>query len=658
MKRFNNRVLFTLLVLLITLGVLTSAFGQITPHQDSYTNTATATTNYGNAATLGVVSSATSIQTTYIQFDLSSIPAGYTSTNVAKATLKLFVNSVPKSGSFNLDLVNGSWSENTITSSLSPALGNTIASSVPLTTANVNDYVLIDVTSAVDEWLNGSTPNDGLALVANSGLSATFDSKENAAQSHPAELDIVFTSGATLTGVTTAAGSGLTGGGTSGTLNLSLQKNCANKQVLQWNGSAWICASPGTGTISGIMAGTDLTGGGVGGNVTLNLDTTKVPQLSSANTFKANQSFNGNGKTMIIGDPGCGAGYAGIGFAPFSNCTNYSLIGNGLGTFLNRPAGGAILFRENNGDEMIIAPGGAVGIGTSNPGAQLDVQAQYGGSLSSIGIAVLGASAPTGSNADGSDGISVGGGNGDLTNGSDDIAGNGIVAQGGNGVNQGGIGGWFLGGQGSPNGGDGIDASPGGPLLGFAGNFSGDVNITGTLFAGTKDFKIDHPQDPANKYLFHTSVESSEMMNIYTGNAILDANGVATIQLPGWFEALNSDFRYQLTAIGAAAPGLHVAAEVANHQFSIAGGMPGMKVSWQVTAVRHDAFAQAHPLVVEQDKNARERGFYIHPELYGQPNNKQIEWGRNPAKMRHLQELRNQRLRQTAGKKSPPALKK
>ena len=171
---------------------------------------------------------------------------------MANATLKLYVNSVSKAGSFNLDFVNGSWSEKTITAALSPALGNTIASSVPLTTANANDYVLIDVTSALGEWLNGSQANDGLALVANSGLSATFDSKENTAQSHPAELDIVFTSGGTITGVNTASGSGLTGGGNSGTLSLSLQKTCSSKQVLQWNGSAWICASAGTGTVSSV----------------------------------------------------------------------------------------------------------------------------------------------------------------------------------------------------------------------------------------------------------------------------------------------------------------------------------------------------------------------------------------------------------------------
>src|SRR5208337_3616307 len=274
-------------LLLSTLGLLTSAYAQLTPSQDAYTNSALPTTNYG-AATLLYVENATATETAYIQFNLSSIPAGYTGANITKATLKLYVNAVTTAGSFNVDYVNGTWAEKTITANLAPALGTTIAASVPLTTASKNQYILIDLTAAVQAWLNGSEPNDGIALVGNSPFNANFDSKESTSTSHPPELDIVFAGGGTLTGVTTASGSGLTGGGSSGTLSLSLIHTCATKQVLQWNGSAWACASAGTGTITGVTAGTDLTGGGTGGSVTLNLDTTKVPQLAVANTFTAN----------------------------------------------------------------------------------------------------------------------------------------------------------------------------------------------------------------------------------------------------------------------------------------------------------------------------------------------------------------------------------
>jgi hypothetical protein len=133
--------------------------------------------------------------------------------------------------------------------------------------------------------------------------------------------------------------------------------------------------------------------------------------------------------------------------------------------------------------------------------------------------------------------------------------------------------------------------------------------------SGTKHFRIDDPLDPANKYLYHTSVESPDMMNLYNGTVILDEGGEATVKLPDWFEALNRDFRYQLTCIGGFAP-VYIAQEIGNNTFRIAGGAPGLKVSWQVTGVRHDAYAEAHPSPVEVEKPLAERGHYLHPELY------------------------------------------
>src|ERR1700733_2001018 len=265
----------------------TVAYGQLTPSGDAYTNTVDPTTNYGAKTLLDVESAS---QTAYIRFDLSAIPAGYISANITKASLKLYVNSVTTAGSFNVDYVNGTWSENTITANLAPALGTTIAAGVPLVTADKNQFILIDVTEAVQAWLSG-TPNDGIALVGNSPFNATFDSKESTSTSHAPELDIVFAGGGTLTGVTTASDSGLTGGGPSGTLHLGLLTTCASGQVLQWNGSAWACSAVGTGTITGVTAGTALTGGGTGGNVMLNVDTTQVPLLAANNSFTGNNVF-------------------------------------------------------------------------------------------------------------------------------------------------------------------------------------------------------------------------------------------------------------------------------------------------------------------------------------------------------------------------------
>src|SRR5208282_2432797 len=152
----------------------------------------------------------------------------------------------------------------------------------------------------------------------------------------------------------------------------------------------------------------------------------------------------------------------------------------------------------------------------------------------------------------------------------------------------------------------------------------GNLSVTGAIVGAVKDFKIDHPLDPANKYLYHASIESSEMKNLYDGVAVLDASGSATVNLPDWFEAVNGDFRYQLTAIGSSAPNLHIAQEVSNGQFTIGGGQPGMKVSWQVTGVRHDAYANAHPLQASVEKPEAERGYYLNPELYGAPAEKSL----------------------------------
>jgi hypothetical protein len=148
---------------------------------------------------------------------------------------------------------------------------------------------------------------------------------------------------------------------------------------------------------------------------------------------------------------------------------------------------------------------------------------------------------------------------------------------------------------------------------------NGLVSVRGNFTAtGTKNFRIDHPVDPANKYLFHAAMESSEVLNHYSGNAMLDASGEAVVQFPEWFESINKDFRYQLTAIGAPGRDLYVAEEVSGGHFKIAGGKPGSKVSWQVEGVRNDAWEKAHPMEVEADKGV-DRGHYLTPELYGAP---------------------------------------
>tara|TARA_E500000318_G_scaffold1676_7_gene2287 strand:+ start:47307 stop:48986 length:1680 start_codon:yes stop_codon:yes gene_type:complete len=151
----------------------------------------------------------------------------------------------------------------------------------------------------------------------------------------------------------------------------------------------------------------------------------------------------------------------------------------------------------------------------------------------------------------------------------------------------------------------------------FAGYFQGDVHIAGTLSKSSGSFKIDHPLEPENKYLSHSFVESPDMTNIYHGVETLDASGGAVVALPGYFEALNRDFRYQLTAIGAPMPNLYIASEISSNQFVIAGGVPNAKVSWEVMGVRQDPSAIENPIIVEEEKPDRHKGKYLDPAAFG-----------------------------------------
>jgi hypothetical protein len=161
-------------------------------------------------------------------------------------------------------------------------------------------------------------------------------------------------------------------------------------------------------------------------------------------------------------------------------------------------------------------------------------------------------------------------------------------------------------------------------VTGLAGYFLGDVQVIGNLAKGGGSFKIDHPLDPANKYLYHSFVESPDMMNVYNGNVTTDDKGEATVQLPDYFEALNRDFRYQLTTIGQHADAW-VAAKISDNRFTIATDKPHVEVSWQVTGIRHDPYANANRIPVEQDKPVYDQGKYLHPTEWGQPTSLRVD---------------------------------
>ncbi len=150
----------------------------------------------------------------------------------------------------------------------------------------------------------------------------------------------------------------------------------------------------------------------------------------------------------------------------------------------------------------------------------------------------------------------------------------------------------------------------------WAAFFGGDVNVTGVVYSPAKANRIDHPLDPENKYLQHCDVQSPDMINVYTGNIVTDGNGNATVLMPDYFVAINSDFRYQLTVIGEFSQAI-VAEKIVSNQFRIRTDKPNVEVSWLVAGIRQDKFSEANRIQTEVSKSKDEVGKYLHPELYG-----------------------------------------
>ncbi len=273
----------------------------------------------------------------------------------------------------------------------------------------------------------------------------------------------------------------------------------------------------------------------------------------------------------------------------------------------------------------------------------------------------------------GATGISAGGGSGESTGGI------GVSAGGGGAVNRGiggvGVSGYGGDGNGAPDGsegavggagvyavggdangvgrraGIGVEADGGfglnGATRGYAGVFRGDVQVNGTLSKSGGSFKIDHPLDPENRTLSHSFVESPDMMNVYNGNVTTNASGEAVVELPEYFEALNRDFRYQVTVVGQFAQAI-VGQKIRDNRFVIRTDKPNVEVSWQVTGIRQDAWANAHRIPVEEAKPEVERGSFLTPDAFGQPEERGIDWARDPETMRKRKEARL-----AAGRQSP-----
>jgi hypothetical protein len=368
-------------------------------------------------------------------------------------------------------------------------------------------------------------------------------------------------------------------------------------------------ATAATGTANGIYGQADSTTGyGVFGNAT---------SATGENNGVYGQSIStsGNGVAGVNNNTTGGNGIVGVSLATSGTSNGVSgfsssTIGNGVSGYAISTTGGnngvygQAISPDGNGvtgvNHATTGGNGVVGASAATSGTSNGV---YGFTSSTTGNGVYGyATAASGVN-NGVYGQTV------------SPSGNGVQGVAGNA----GTAGLFT----TAAGGTILSGYTGGTQMFFVdsagdGYFAGNLTVTGQMTKGSGSFKIDHPLDPANKYLSHSFVESPDMMNIYNGNVTTNARGLATVVLPDYFEALNGDFRYQLTVIGQFAQAI-VGKEIDDGRFTIKTNRPNVKVSWQVTGIRHDAFANAHRIPVAEDKTAAEQGTYLHPDVYAHP---------------------------------------
>jgi hypothetical protein len=143
----------------------------------------------GTGPAMVVAGNALERATGYIRFTLTPLPSGTTQDQVAKATLKLFVSDVHAASALMVSRVTGEWDESSLAAGT--VLTLTPETRVPVTRAQ--QFVTVDVTQLVRDWISGQQPNDGLALVAATESSfMSFDSKESPLTGHEPALEIVL----------------------------------------------------------------------------------------------------------------------------------------------------------------------------------------------------------------------------------------------------------------------------------------------------------------------------------------------------------------------------------------------------------------------------------------------------------------------------------
>lgn len=182
---------------------------------DAEINFATPNENFGKLGAMKIRSSASGERQMFVRFNLTPISEG---ASINKATLRLFVKSVTDAGFMDVFLVNESWDEATIKGNNAPALGSMILTGpLQIKKNDAGKWVTFDLTAiVVQDWLDGTSNNFGLAIVPNNSESVkvTFGTKECGTTSHYSEIEVELAGGpAGPTGATGATGATGSAGG-------------------------------------------------------------------------------------------------------------------------------------------------------------------------------------------------------------------------------------------------------------------------------------------------------------------------------------------------------------------------------------------------------------------------------------------------------------